>query len=67
MTRSILFAVPVDTEPGLAWKWRTVDGRQSSDRTFVYFYECMTDAHGHGHYVDLAATIRELKWRSGNP
>jgi hypothetical protein len=57
MKAAVLFPVPTKALPGYGWLWRSVDGRACSQRPFVYYYDCLTDALTNGYEAQIEIAV----------
>ena len=53
MKPAVLFSVPTKTGFGYCWRWRSVDGRACSQKSFVYYYDCLTNAQAKGYEAQI--------------
>ena len=57
MKAAVVFSVPTRAEPGYCWRWRSVDGPACSQKSFVYYYDCFTDARANGYEAQVEIGI----------
>jgi hypothetical protein len=57
MKAAVLFSVPTKAEPGYCWRWRSVDGRACSQKHFVYYYDCVTNALANGYEAQVETAV----------
>jgi hypothetical protein len=52
MKPAVIFSIPMTTTTGYCWRWRAVDGKNDSADSFVYYYDCVTNARANGYDVE---------------
>jgi hypothetical protein len=53
MKTAILFSLPITTSAaGVCWRWRSVDGRADSTRSFSEYADCLENAWANGYCVE---------------
>jgi hypothetical protein len=48
-----IYSIPIKTEPGFAWKWRSRDGTTVCAECFLYYHDCLVNARRKGYHVEL--------------
>jgi hypothetical protein len=49
---AVIFSVPLHSTTGYCWRWRSVDGKTDSGDSFIYYYDCLSDARAKGYDVE---------------
>jgi len=57
MKAAVLFPVPTEAAPGYCWRWRSVEGRVSSQKFFVYYYDCLSNAQANGYEAKIEPAV----------
>ena len=59
MKPAVLFSVPTRGGFGYRWQWRSADGTARSQKSFVYYYDCLTNAQAKGFeaQIDMARGV----------
>jgi len=54
MKPAIIFSLPMVTSEGICWRWRSVDGKTDSTKSFADYNECLGNAVINGYFVKIA-------------
>ena len=57
MKCAVLFSVPTKADVGYWWRWRSVDGEACSQKSFVYYYDCLADARAQGYEAQIEMAV----------